>query len=84
MDIKISFVIGQISEGDFDSLTAGHKVTSKMILYKEDFELFRYGEGDQIQVETDHGNRLWCTILHMETLAENEKVLLIFTLKQSE
>jgi hypothetical protein len=84
VDIKISFIIGQISEGDFESLTSGDKVTSKMILMEEDFRLFRYKEGDEIQVETDHGNRQWCTILHLEKLRENDKVLLIFTLKRKE
>ncbi|HEY0653198.1 MAG TPA: hypothetical protein VGD65_08715 [Chryseosolibacter sp.] len=83
MDIKINFVIGQISEGDFDSLAAGDKVTSKMILNNEDFKLFRYKEGDSIEVETDHGNRQWCTILHLETLPESDRVLLIFTLKRA-
>lgn len=84
MDIKINFIIGQISEGDFESLEAGDKVTSKMILMDEDYALFRYQEGDEIQVETDDGNRQWCTILHLETLRENDKVLLIFTLKRKQ
>lgn len=82
VDIKINFIIGQISEGDFESLASGDKVTSKMILTEDDFSLFRYQEGDDIQVETDHGNRQWCTILHLETLREHDRVLLIFTLKR--
>jgi hypothetical protein len=84
VDIKINFIIGQISEGDFEMLSAGEKVTSKMILMEEDYTLFRYKEGDEIQVETDTGNRQWCTILNLETLRENDKVLLIFTLKRKE
>ena len=83
MAIKINFVIGQISEGDFDTLASGEKVISKMILMKEDFALFRYKEGDEIQVETDDGNRQWCIILDLETIEEPDKVLLIFTLKKS-
>jgi hypothetical protein len=83
VDIKINFVIGQISEGDFDTLASGEKVISKMILVNEDFALFRYKEGDEIQVETDNGNRQWCVILHLEMIEEPDKVLLIFTLKKS-
>jgi hypothetical protein len=82
VNVKVNFIIGQISEGDFESLTEGEKVTSKMILTEEDYTLFRYKEGDEIQVETEHGNRQWCTILHLETLRENDKVLLIFTLRR--
>jgi hypothetical protein len=84
VNIKISFIIGQVSEGDFESLAEGEKVTSKMILTEEDFALFHYKEGDEIQVETDHGNRQWCIILHLEILLENEKVLLIFTLQRKQ
>jgi hypothetical protein len=84
VNIKIIFIIGQVSEGDFESLAEGEKVTSKMILTEDDFALFHYKESDEIQVETDHGNRQWCTILHLEVLRENEKVLLIFTLQRKQ
>ena len=80
MSIKINFVIGQISDGDFELLETAHKVTTKMILPIQDLEVFHYRVGDRIQVETQTGNRLWCKILELETIREEERVLMIFTL----
>ncbi len=84
MNVPVNFVIGQISESDFELLHSDYEVTSKMILSRDDFDLFHYAVGDRIQVETDNGNRLWCEILELETLNEEEngRVLLIFTLKK--
>ena len=81
MTVRINFVIGQISEGDFEMLESGYNVISKMIITRDDFDLFHYGEGDRIQVETENGNRLWCKILNLETIGEEDRVLLIFTLQ---
>lgn len=80
MTIKINFVVG-LSEGDFELLESGYNVVSKMILSKDDFDLFHYVEGERIQVETEDGNRLWCKILNLETIGEEERILLIFTLQ---
>ena len=82
MAIRINFVIGQISEGDFEMLESGYNVISKLIITKDDFDVFHYSEGDRIQVETENGNRLWCKILNLETLGEPDGVLLIFTLQK--
>ena len=81
MTVRINFVIGQISEGDFEMLESGYHVISKMIITRDDFDLFHYREGDRIQVETENGNRLWCKILNLETIGEEDRVLLIFTLQ---
>jgi hypothetical protein len=51
-----------------------------MILSPDDFKLFHYAEGDPIQVETDRGERLWCTISGLEKVVTEEGVLLIFQL----
>jgi hypothetical protein len=79
--VRINFVIGQISDGDFEMLESGYNIISKMILTRDDFDLFHYSEGDRIQVETENGNRLWCRILNLETIGEEERILLIFTLQ---
>jgi hypothetical protein len=80
----MTFILGRISDGDFGTLQHGEIVSSKMILTDDDYALFRYNEGDLIQIETDTGNRLWCNILHLEIIPEKDKNLLMFTLKKSE
>jgi hypothetical protein len=83
VSIKITFILGRISDGDFDTLEQGDIVSAKMILTDDDYALFRYNDGDSIQVETGNGNRLWCAILHLETILEKDKNLLMFTLRKS-
>jgi hypothetical protein len=78
--IKITFIIGQLTSEEMDVLNEGLPLISKMILSPEDYKLFRYMERDSIQVETDYGNRLWCTITHLEILEKENDVILIFTL----
>jgi hypothetical protein len=80
MDIKITFVIGELEEQEIESLKEGYSIITKMILTPEDHSLFHYKTGQEIQVETDHGNRLWCSISDLEILKDDEKVILIFTL----
>lgn len=80
MNIKISFVIGQISHQELESLKEGYSLISKMIIPADDYSLFTYKEGENIQVETNEGNRLWCKITHLETVKDDERVILIFTL----
>jgi hypothetical protein len=80
--INVRFIIGELSEYEVDTLKDGQSIISKMILPPDDFTLFRYRIGDAIEAETQHGNRIWCTINHMEMLRDNERVLIIFTLVQ--
>lgn len=83
MSIKISFIIGQLPFEEFEQLKRGHTILSKMILSPDDFKLFHYNDGDQIQVETNDGDRLWCVIKHLEIVSNEERVILIFTLSQA-
>lgn len=80
MGVKVSFVIGQISNHEMESLKNGYAIISKMILPADDYKLFRYKAGQKIQVETNDGNRLWCKIEHLETVTTEETTILIFTL----
>jgi hypothetical protein len=80
LKIKINFVIGQVSEGDFALLKGGEKVVCKMIITEPDYQLFNYNIDDAIQVETNEGDRLWCNIIQLDKIEESQQVLLIFTL----
>ena len=82
--IKVTFVIGQIPEEDVDALKDDKRIISKMLLTPDDYKLFRYKEADQIQVESQNGNRLWCQIVHLEIVEKDERVILIFTLERAE
>lgn len=84
LDVKVNFVIGEINDDEVHSLNHGYFIISKMILTPDDYKLFRYQEGGTIQVETDHGYRLWCTINHMEVIKDDERVIIIFTLVKAE
>lgn len=82
MSIKISFIISEIPEDDLQGLRDGYTVIAKMILVPEDEKLFQYQKGDDIQVETENGNRLWCKILDLELMKNEDHILVIFTLRQ--
>jgi hypothetical protein len=83
MSVKVNFIIGQLSDEDADALNNGYSIISKMILTPDDYTLFHYKEGEFIQVETDHGLRLWCTITNLEILKDEKRVITIFTLIKS-
>jgi hypothetical protein len=83
MSVKISFVIGQITDQELESLKEGYSIISKMIIPADDYSLFNYKEGENIQIETNEGNRLWCKITHLETVKDEEQVILIFTLTRA-
>jgi hypothetical protein len=83
MNVKINFVIGQCSEEEINALKNEQVIVSKMILNEADYELFEYTEGENIQVETANGDRLWCTIIQLERVINDEKVILIFTLEMA-
>jgi hypothetical protein len=78
--VTVRFVIGELSEEDVNALNNNEHVISKMILTHEDHRLFRYSEDDRIEVETDHGNRCWCKIVSLETLTNDDGVIVILTL----
>lgn len=83
MSVKISFVIGAIPDDDLRSLKEGFSIIAKMILSPEDSLLFNYAKGHLIQVETEDGNRAWCTILDVETVKNEDHALVIFKLEKS-
>jgi hypothetical protein len=80
--VNVRFILGEISEEEVEALNDGQTVISKMILPPDDFKLFHYKHGDAIEAETKHGNRIWCTIKHMEILKHEERVITIISLVQ--
>ena len=78
--VKVRFVISQLCEEEVTALKEGHQIIAKMILTPDDYILFHYKKDELIEVETDHGNRLWCTINQMEIVKAEDKVIIIFTL----
>jgi hypothetical protein len=79
--VPVRFIVGELSEEDVEALKHSQAIISKIILSYEDFRLFNYREGDTIQVETEHGNRLWCRIKNLEIINNEEAVIIIFTLQ---
>jgi hypothetical protein len=78
--IPIRFVIRELSVDEMDNLKDNHMVISKMILSPDDFELFKYNEGDLIEVENQDGYREWCCINALEVVRADDRVIIIFTL----
>jgi hypothetical protein len=81
--IKVTFVIG-LREEEVEALKNDEVVVSKLILLPGDQEIFRYNEGDRIQVESPNGNREWCRIYQLESIAQKNQTILIFTLEKAE
>lgn len=79
-NIPVRFVVSKLSDADVEALKEDRAIISKMILSPEDFELFHYREGDAIEVESRHGDRLWCIIFNLEVVTDKDRVILIFTL----
>jgi hypothetical protein len=78
--IHVRFIINELSEDEVVALENDQVIISKLILSHEDYKLFHYREGDAIEVQTDHGYRLWCKIKHLEIVSDDERIILIFTL----
>jgi hypothetical protein len=51
-----------------------------MLLMPEDYQVFHYAEGDEIEAETQDGNRIWTIIRNIEIVRDPEQVIVIFTL----
>jgi hypothetical protein len=77
---RFRFVIGKLSDEEFQAMEDGHPIITKMLLSHEDFEVFHYTEGDEIEAESQQGNRLWTTITNMEIVKDEMQVIIIFTL----
>lgn len=74
------FIVGGLSPEELHFLNQGEPVISKLLLIPEDFKLFRHKEGDEIQVETPEGNRIWTTIRNIEIVEDDYRVIVILTL----
>jgi hypothetical protein len=77
---RFRFVIGKLSDEEFQVLEDGNPIITKMLLSHEDFKVFHYAEGDEIEAESQQGNRLWTTITNMEIVKDEMQVIIIFTL----
>ena len=77
---RMRFIIGKISDEELLTLKQGEPIISKMLLTPQDYSVFHYKEGDEIEAETVDGNRIWSIIQHMEVVEDGERVIMIFTL----
>lgn len=77
---RMRFIIGKITDEEFQTLKNGSPVVSKMLLIPDDYKVFHYREGDSIEAETQDGNRILTIIKNMEVLEDEERVIMIFTL----
>lgn len=76
---RMRFVVG-ISEGEMLALKDGQQIISKMLLTPDDYRVFHYSEGEDIEAETPRGNRLWTTINHMEVIEDDQRTIVILSL----
>jgi hypothetical protein len=81
-EIIVRFVVGDLTDEDLLNLKSDQAVISKLIITPDDFQLFNYREGDRIEVETEDGYRMWCTISNLEIVRNSERVIIILTLLQ--
>jgi hypothetical protein len=81
---RLRFIVGKLSDEELQTLKQGEAVISKMLLIPEDYRLFRYKEGDDIEAETQEGNRLLTTIRSMEIIEDEARVIVILTLIQKQ
>jgi hypothetical protein len=81
--VNIRFVVGELNEEDVQSLLDGQAVISKMILSKEDYRMFHYREGDRIEVQSENGNRQWCTISNLEVIENEVGVIIILSVMKA-
>lgn len=79
---RMRFIIGKLTDVELEVLKGGEPIVSKMLLIPEDYHLFHYREGDDIEAETHDGNRIWTTIQNMEIVEDAERIIIIFTLSR--
>jgi len=78
------FIVGKLSNEELDLISRGYPVISKLLLIPDDYRLFHYKEGDEIEAETQDGNRIWTTIRNMEIVQDDTSIVVILTLVRSE
>jgi hypothetical protein len=77
---RMRFIIGKLTDEELQALKSGEPIISKMLLIPEDYSVFHYKEGDEIEAETQDGNRIWTTIRSMEIVEDEQRVIVILTL----
>lgn len=77
---RLRFIIGKLTDEELEILKRGEPIISKMLLIPEDYSVFHYKEGDEIEAETQDGNRIWTTIRNMEIVEDQQQVIVILTL----
>jgi hypothetical protein len=76
---RMRFIVG-ITEAELLALTDGEQIISKMLLIPDDYKVFHYREGDNIEAETPEGNRMWVVIRNMEVIEDQVRTIVILTL----
>lgn len=79
---RMRFIIGKLTDEELLTLKQGDPLITKMLLIPDDYKVFHYAEGDEIEAETQDGNRIWTIIRHMETVELEDQVIIMFTLIQ--
>ena len=81
---RFRFIVGKLSDEELEILKLGETVISKMLLVPEDYKVFHYKEGDDIEAETQDGNRVMTTIRNLEIVEDEARVIVILTLVQKQ
>lgn len=76
------FIVGRLTDHELLTLKRGETIISKMLLTPDDYKVFHYKEGDEIEAETEEGNRIWTIIHNIEIVQDQERVIVILTLLQ--
>ncbi|MEX1238735.1 MAG: hypothetical protein WEB30_03430 [Cyclobacteriaceae bacterium] len=77
---RMRFIVGKTHREELLTLKRGETILSKLLLTPDDYKLFHYKAGDQIEVETEEGNRIWTTIRNIEIVEDDSGVVVILTL----
>jgi len=77
---RMRFIVGKLTDEEMRILKRGESIISKLLLIPDDYRVFHYKEGDEIEAESQDGNRLWTEIRHMEIVEHKERVIIILTL----
>ncbi len=81
--LRMRFVIGKLTEDELNALKNGESIISKMLLVPDDYKVFHYKEGDEIEAESDDGNRIWTTIKNLEVVEDEQRIIVILTLSKT-
>ena len=79
---RMRFIVG-ITEADLLALDQGERIICKMLLVPDDYKVFHYAEGDEIEAETPKGNRSWAVIRDMEIIEDELRTIVILTLDKA-